>query len=149
MEMKFKVKHYKIGGNYFAVDNRFGRFEAFQNKLNELGLDMELFKGVLLGNENNPEKIIQFGLESAIRLFTADNLRSLLATILVHKPLIYRLPIIGEYLFNKFDRYSENQIEETKKMLLNGSLAEADQVMNDFFVGMMNSMLLSFQNSKG
>ncbi len=145
--MKNKIKHYKLGGRYYAIDTRFGRFEKLQEKLNDLGLDFEFAKKIILGSEKDPEQIAKFGVESAIQLFSSDNLRSILATILVHKPLVYRIPIVGEYLFNKFNKFSEEQIEETKRLLANASFTEAEGVMNDFFYGMINSMILSYQSS--
>lgn len=135
------MKLYKIARKFFVLNIKLGQYELFQKKMQEIGIPFSVYKDIMLGKKYSAEKITALGIETALKLYDSNNIRSILAIVLTRVRWFHMIPFFGKIIFKRFDWFDEEKIKENEKILLSADFEELEKVMNDFFTGLTSSML--------
>lgn len=140
------MKKYKIAGKIFTTTMQLEQFERVKELLGRLGLNVDILKKIYRGENVTASEAGEFGVSFAMNMLEGSTLRELVALLVARLPLYYRLWFVGPFLFKKYYHFSEEKYQANLKTLGGTNIDELTAVLNDFFAGMMTSMILSNQS---
>lgn len=138
---------YKIAGKIFTMKKCFAQEIMVEERLKELGFDMRTWVADNLGKKISEEQIAELFIRLMKSLLDLKDLKGVASILITKLNLFYRLPLVGEFLFDKFHKFNRKQIELNSNYLDYAQTAEIEKVLYDFFAGMLLSIVGFSANS--
>lgn len=140
------MKTYRIGGKLFILKMKFRQSLLLDDFFMKLGFDLPGAIKEAMSKGANEEDIAET-LIRVIRLFSnsKDQIEAL-SIMLTELKWFYRAPLIGAFLFNHLHKFDYQQVIRNKTHLMNCRPDEAVEVLQDFFTGLVGSLILPSQD---